>query len=60
MKVPKEDTMKFKEKWDAIWMAITFAEANEQDTAAAIYEETRKRAEKRVTERPVKRPRQRL
>jgi hypothetical protein len=60
MKVPKEDTMKFKEKWDAIWMAITFAEANEQDTAAAIYEETRKRAEKRLTERPVKRPRQRL
>jgi hypothetical protein len=60
MKVPKEDTMKFKEKWDAIWMAITFAEANEQDTAAAIYEGTRKRAEERVTERPVQRPRQRL
>ena len=56
----KEDTMSFKEKWDAIWMAITFAEANEQDTAAAIYEGTRKRAEKRVTERPVQRPRQRL
>ena len=29
--------MKFQEKWDAIWMAITFAEAGEQDTAAAIY-----------------------
>jgi hypothetical protein len=60
MKVPKEDTMSFKEKWDAIWMAITFAEANEQETAAAIYEGTRKRAEKKVTERPVQRPRQRL
>ena len=52
--------MRFQEKWDAIWMAITFAEANEQDTATAIYQETRKRAEKRVTERPVQRPRQRL
>jgi hypothetical protein len=60
MKVPKEDDMKFKEKWDAIWMAITFAEAGEQDTATSIYRETRQRAEKRVTERPVKRPRQRL
>jgi hypothetical protein len=56
----KEDAMRFQEKWDAIWMAITFAEAGEQDTAAAIYEETRKRAAKRVTERPVQRPRQRL
>ena len=52
--------MKFQEKWDAIWMAITFAEANDQDTAAAIYEGTRKRAAKRVAERPVQRPRQRL
>ena len=60
MKAPKEDTMSFKEKWDAIWMAITFAQANEPDTAASIYQETRQRAEKRVTERPVKRPRQRL
>jgi hypothetical protein len=59
-KFKKEDTMSFKEKWDAIWMAITFAEANEQDTAASIYEATRKRTEKRVTERPVQRPRQRL
>jgi hypothetical protein len=58
--VPKEDAMKFKEKWDAIWMAITFAEAGEQDTATGIYKETRKRAAKRVTERPVQRPRQRL
>ena len=24
--------MKFTEKWDAIWMAITFAEAGEQGT----------------------------
>jgi hypothetical protein len=60
MQVSREDAMNFKEKWDAIWMAVTFAEANEQDTAASIYESTRKRAEKRVTERPVKRPRQRL
>ncbi len=52
--------MSFKEKWDAIWMAVTFAEANEPDTASDIYEGTRKRAETRVTERPVKRPRQRL
>jgi hypothetical protein len=58
--IHKEDAMKFKEKWDAIWMAITFAEAGEQDTATAIYKETRKRAAKRVTERPVQRPRQRL
>jgi len=50
--------MKFKEKWDAIWMAITFAEAGEQDTANSIYQGTRK--QKRVTERPVQRPRQRL
>jgi hypothetical protein len=47
--------MKFQERWDAIWMAITFAEAGEQETASAIYRETQ-RLEKRVTER--KRPRQ--
>jgi hypothetical protein len=52
--------MRFQEKWDAIWMAITFAEANEQDTAAEIYRESLQRAEKRVTDRQVKRPRQRL
>ncbi len=52
--------MRFQEKWDAMWMAITFAEAGEQGTAAAIYNETRKRAEKRVADRPVQRPRQRL
>jgi hypothetical protein len=51
--------MKFQEKWDAIWMAITFAEAGEQETAAAIYKES-KRAEERVTERPAPRPRQHL
>jgi hypothetical protein len=51
--------MKFKEKWDAVWMAITFAEAGEQDTATAIYKESKKRAEQRVTERPKQRPRQR-
>ena len=58
--IHQEDAMRFQEKWDAIWMAITFAEANEPDTATSIYQETRKRAEKRVTERQVKRPRQRL
>jgi hypothetical protein len=52
--------MRFQEKWDAIWMAITFAEAGEQDTATAMYEGSRKRAEKRVADRPVVRPRQRL
>jgi len=52
--------MRFQEKWDAIWMAISFAEAGEQDTAAAIYEGTRQRAEQKVTERQVKRPRHRL
>lgn len=53
--------MKFQEKWDAIWMAITFAEAGEQDAATAIYRETQ-RPEKRVAERPRpdQRPRQRL
>ena len=49
--------MRFQEKWEAIWMAITFAEVGEQETATAIYRETQ-RPEKRVTER--KRPRQRL
>ena len=60
MQVSREDNMNFKEKWEAFWMAVTFAEAGEWDTATGIYKETRKRAEKRVTERPVKRPRQRL
>ena len=52
--------MKFQEKWDTMWMAITFAEAGEQDTAASIYKNIR--AEKRVADRqrPVQRPRQRL
>jgi hypothetical protein len=56
--IHKEDAMRFQEKWDAIWMAITFAEAGEQGTATSIYNETHKRAEKRVADR--KRPRQRL
>jgi hypothetical protein len=53
--------MRFQEKWDAIWMAITFAQAGEQDTATAIYRETQ-RADKRVADRqrPEQRPRQRL
>jgi hypothetical protein len=53
--------MKFQERWDAIWMAITFAEAGDQDTAGAIYRETQ-RQDQRVAERkrPEQRPRQRL
>ncbi len=53
--------MKFQEKWDAIWMAITFAEAGEPETAEAIYRETQ-RQEKRVADqkRQEKRPRQRV
>ena len=53
--------MRFQEKWDAIWMAITFAEAGEQGTAASIYKETQ-RVEKRVAERqrPDQRPSPRL
>jgi hypothetical protein len=60
-RIQKEDAMKFQERWDAIWMAITFAEAGEQETATAIYRETQ-RSEKRVAERkrPEQRPRQRL
>jgi hypothetical protein len=58
--IHKEDAMKFQEKWDAIWMAITFAEAGEQGTATSIYNETWRRADKRVADRPVQRPRQRL
>jgi len=49
--------MKFLEKWQAFWMAVSFAEAGEQDTAVEIYQNTRKRPAERVTER--KRPRQR-
>jgi hypothetical protein len=49
--------MKFLEKWQAFWMAISFAEAGEPDTAVEIYEQSHKRPEERVTER--KRPRQR-
>jgi hypothetical protein len=61
-KISEEDNMKFQEKWQAFWMAVTFAEAGEWDTATSIYKETRKRPEKRVAERkrPDQRPRQRL
>lgn len=54
--------MRFQEKWEAIWMAVAFAEAGEWDTAASIYESVQKRPEKRVTEqkRLEQRPRQRL
>jgi hypothetical protein len=62
MQISKEDNMRFKERWDAFWMAVTFAEAGEFETATGIYKETRKRPEKRVAERkrPDQRPRQRL
>jgi hypothetical protein len=61
-KISEEDNMKFQEKWQAFWMAVTFAEAGEWDTATSIYKETQKRPEKRVAERkrPDQRPRQRL
>ena len=29
--------MKFLQKWDKMWMAITFAEANESELARKIY-----------------------
>jgi hypothetical protein len=53
--------MKFQERWDAMWMAITFEEAGEHGTAASIYQESQ-RARKRAVERqcPEQRPRQRL
>lgn len=49
--------MKFLDKWQAFWMAVSFAEAGEPDTAVEIYQNTRERPAERVTERP--RPRQR-
>jgi len=51
--------MKFLDKWQAVWMAVTFAEANEPETATEIYEEMRKRPEERVAERKRPTPRQR-
>ena len=50
--------MKFLDKWQAFWMAVSFAEAGEQDTAIEIYQSTQKRPEERVQER--KRPPQRI
>ena len=55
--MPKEAIMKFLEKWQAFWMAVSFAEAGESDTAIEIYQNTQERPAERVTER--KRPRQR-
>jgi hypothetical protein len=53
--------MKFQEKWDAIWMAITFAEAGEQETAGAIYRETQRRDQRAAErKRQDQRPRQRV
>jgi hypothetical protein len=47
--------MKFLDKWQAVWMAVAFAEANEPETATEIYDETRQR----VAERKRQTPRQR-
>lgn len=54
--------MKFLEKWQAFWMAVTFAEAGEQDTAIDIYSRTQKRPDERVADkkRPTQRPRPRI
>jgi hypothetical protein len=51
--------MKFLDKWQALWMAVSFAEAGEPDTAIEIYQQTQKRPAERVTERkrPIPRPR---
>lgn len=52
--------MKFQERWDAVWMAVTFAEAGEHGTPTEIYNNSR--SEKRVADRQqaVQRPCQRL
>jgi hypothetical protein len=34
--------MKFQERWDAMWMAITFEEAGEHEMAASIYQESQR------------------
>jgi hypothetical protein len=54
---PRRAIMKFLDKWQAYWMAISFAEAGEQDTAVEIYETTQERPAERVTERKRPRPR---
>ena len=46
--------MRFLEKWQTFWMAVSFAEAGEQDTAIEIYQNSQKRPDERVTDR--KRP----
>ncbi len=51
--------MSFIDKWQAVWMAATFAEANEPETATEIYHEMLKRPEERVSERKRQTPRQR-
>lgn len=53
--------MRFQEKWQAFWMAVTFAEAGEWDTATSIYKSTQKRPDERVADRkrPSDRPRPR-
>ena len=52
--------MKFLDRWQAFWMAVTFAEAGEQDTAIDIYKNTQKRPDERAVDRQRRRPRQRL
>lgn len=43
--------MRFLDTWQAMWMAVAFAEANEPETATEIYHEMHKRPEERVAER---------
>ena len=52
--------MKFLDRWQTFWMAVTFAEAGEPDTAIDIYKQGQKRPDERVTERKRPRPRQSL
>ncbi len=49
----------WRERWEAIWMAVAFAEANEGEYANAILEESRRSAADRVAtgRRPERRPR---
>ena len=50
----------WREKWDALWMAVTFAQAGESDTARSIYQEAFRRPEQEVErKRPAPRPRPR-
>ncbi|MFZ2089101.1 MAG: hypothetical protein WAU47_11030 [Desulfobaccales bacterium] len=52
--------MRFLEKWQAVWMAATFAEAGEPETAREIYQSIHKRSDERVTDRQRPTPRQNI